>query len=158
MQKLILLILAALLITALLPAPARKNTSLKSQIYKIAALHDLNPKLLTAIVAQESSFNSQARKYEPKLKSSSLGLMQIIPKYYLNSKVCPDITAESDLLNPILNLDCGARILKGHITRYGAVKPALIAYNGGENCFKSASCITQGTIYAEKVLARTKKG
>jgi hypothetical protein len=156
---------ACLLCYAIPIAPSTHNNtnSLTSSIHTPTSIHQLIAKhakskaipiaLVTRIVKQESSFNPKAKRYEPSLRAHSLGLMQIMDNYWVNSKTCPFIKAPADLLDADLNLKCGTSILRSLLSKYPSTKDALIAYNGGENCFLSPKCLTQSSLYAEKILS-----
>ena len=68
--------------------------------------------------------------------------MQVIPKYHLEKLA--DHGGEARVLDPGVNIQVGARILKEYIDRAGDVESGLQWYNG------AANDPTRG--YAEKVL------
>jgi soluble lytic murein transglycosylase-like protein len=89
-------------------------------IRRTAARNDLDPALLTAVIKQESGFDSSAHS-----SAGAMGLMQLMPD-----------TAKSlgvkDAYDPVQNLEGGARMLRGLIDRYGGrLDLALAAYNAG---------------------------
>jgi soluble lytic murein transglycosylase-like protein len=72
--------------------------------------------------------------------------------YWVRSSTCPFIRHKNDLLDPMLNVSCGSSILASLLDIYPSTKDALIAYNGGQGCFKSKKCLAQASAYANKVL------
>lgn len=156
--------LTIILLLAILPATVAKNqksiatapsTNIEAKVTNYAKKYEIPSKLVHAIVYQESSYNPDAKRYEPKLKGYSRGLMQVMDTYFVNSKLCPNIKRASDLHNADKNLDCGLSILSNLLLVYPSTKDALIAYNGGHGCFKSKKCYSQASSYAEKILKKS---
>lgn len=149
-----LLIAATLYLWPNKPAPTIQNSkpnSISQAVKLYASKNDIPSGLILAIIKTESQFNPAAKRYEPKLKSHSLGLMQVMANYWVNSPTCPNIKHESDLLDPDKNIGCGSKILSNLLNQYASTHEALIAYNGGSGCFKSAKCLKSATQYALKV-------
>lgn len=98
----------------------------------------LDPLLILAVMAIESSFNPFAESH-----LGAQGLMQVIPKYH------QDILAEQDqehpLLDPVTNIEVGAKVLKESIRRAGNLKDGLQQYGGATD--------DRNAEYANKVLA-----
>lgn len=89
-------------------------------IQRAADRHDIDPKLITAVVHVESGFNAKA--ISPK---GARGLMQLMPATARELGVV-------DTLDPEQNLMGGTRYLKQLLTRYrGDQTLALAAYNWG---------------------------
>jgi len=90
----------------------------------------LDPFLVAALVAQESTF-------DPKIRSAAdaWGLMQILPstgrRYARTLKIRRFTTAR--LTDPETNVRIGTTYLAELVKRFGGVAPALAAYNAGEN-------------------------
>ena len=85
--------------------------------------HDLNPRLLAAVVGAESGF--RPRVISPK---GARGLMQLMPATAARFGVAP-----AELFDPARNLEAGARYLRWLLDRYGnRLHLALAAYNAGE--------------------------
>ncbi|MCR4375944.1 MAG: transglycosylase SLT domain-containing protein [Acidobacteria bacterium] len=99
-------------------------------IRKHAAAHKLDPFLVAALVAQESTF-------DPKIRSAAdaWGLMQILPstgrRYARTLKIRRFTTAS--LTSPEINVRIGTTYLSDLVKRFGGVAPALASYNAGEN-------------------------
>ena len=98
-------------------------------IEKYATTHGLDPYLMAALVAQESTFTAEIRS-----SASARGLMQIIPstgrRYALKLGIRPFTTAS--LLQPETNVRIGARYFKDLLDRFGGAHYALAGYNAGE--------------------------
>jgi len=88
-------------------------------VVKIACEFDLPARLLDAVIAQESGYNSRAVS-----PAGAMGMMQIMPG-----------TARSLGLafpwDPIANIRAGARYLRDQKYRFGRMDLALAAYNAG---------------------------
>lgn len=99
-------------------------------IQQHAAAHKLDPFLVAALVAQESTF-------DPKIRSAAdaWGLMQILPstgrRYARTLKIRRFTTAS--LTNPEINVRIGTTYFADLVKRFGGVAPALASYNAGEN-------------------------
>ena len=112
------------------PGIARPGTLLTSAFQGVwdemiagtANRHQVDPKLVRAIVRVESNFNPSA--VSPRGAS---GLMQLIPATARRFGV-------SNVFDPGANLDGGVRYLKYLMNLYGGdLKLSLAAYNAGEN-------------------------
>lgn len=106
--------------------------------YAAAEQVGLDPLLLLAVAAVESSFNPFAESV-----MGAKGLMQIIPKYHRQK--LEDLGGDEALFDPQANILLGARILKEYVHRTGTLEAGLQFYNGA---FFDASAQ-----YARKVLA-----
>jgi soluble lytic murein transglycosylase len=97
---------------------------------KYAATHDLDPYLLAAQVAQESTFQADVRS-----PANAYGLMQILPstgRRFARQMGIPGFSTAS-LTDPEINVRIGTRYLSDLIDMLGGVAPALAAYNAGEH-------------------------
>lgn len=83
-----------------------------------AAAHGVDPRLLAALVWQESAFLPDARS-----PAGAIGLAQLMPGTAADLGVDP--------YDPEQNLHGGARYLRAQLDRFGAVDLALAAYNAG---------------------------
>ncbi|MDX2436519.1 MAG: lytic transglycosylase domain-containing protein [Acidobacteriota bacterium] len=92
-----------------------------------AAEFGLDPWLVAGIARQESTFTAHA--VSPR---GAVGAMQLLPSTASGHAKALGIGATPDLRNAELNLRLGARELARLLRRFGAVEPALAAYNGGE--------------------------
>ena len=114
-------------------------------VERIAARYSLSPALLEALVWQESRWRHDA--VSPK---GALGLTQLMPATARELGVDP--------LDPVANLEGGARYLRSLLDRFdGDLVKALAAYNAGPGRVERANGIpaireTQG--YVAAILAR----
>jgi soluble lytic murein transglycosylase-like protein len=106
--------------------------------YLAAAQVGLDPLLLLAVAAVESSFNPLAESV-----MGAKGLMQIIPKYHREKLGAAG--GEAALFDPAASLLLGARILQEYVRRTGTLEAGLQFYNGA--FFDSSAQ------YARKVMA-----
>ncbi len=88
------------------------------EIQTAAQRNDLDPRLLAALVQQESGFRADAVSH-----AGARGLAQLMPGTAAALGVDPDV--------PSQNLEGGARYLREQLDRFGRVDLALAAYNAG---------------------------
>jgi soluble lytic murein transglycosylase len=99
-------------------------------ISRYAAARNLDPYLMAALIAQESTF-------QPDVKSSAgaWGLMQIEPgtgrRYAPSLNIRPFSTAR--LKQPDVNVRIGMAVFSDSLAKWGSVAPALAAYNAGDS-------------------------
>jgi soluble lytic murein transglycosylase-like protein len=98
-------------------------TSFVSIAYRAGERHSVDPVLILAVVAIESRFNPVAESVV-----GAKGLMQIIPKYHLDKLL--DHGGEEALLDPEVNIQVGAQILREYYRRLGDQEAALQRYAG----------------------------
>ncbi|MEM8932887.1 MAG: lytic transglycosylase domain-containing protein [Acidobacteriota bacterium] len=114
-------------------------------IRRTAARHGVDALLLAAVIEAESSFDPTA--LSPR---GAVGLMQVLPS-------TAGSTSEH-LLDPVLNVDHGARYLKQLLARYdGDLELALAAYNAGPTNVRRYGGVPpfrETRNYVEKVLDR----
>jgi len=99
-------------------------------IQREAKAHGLDPYLVAALIAQESTF-------DPKIRSGAdaWGLMQVLPstgRRIARQIRIPRFTTAT-LTNPELNLKIGTAYFAGLVKRFGGTYYALASYNAGEN-------------------------
>ncbi|MCD4750550.1 MAG: lytic transglycosylase domain-containing protein [Thermoanaerobaculales bacterium] len=91
----------------------------------------IEPWLLAGLARQESIFNAQARS-----PAGAVGLVQLMRTTARGHSIALGFGKSPDLRDPVVNLRLGARELAGLISTFGAVEPALAAYNAGESRVK----------------------
>lgn len=143
---------------------------LETVAHDIAVKHSLNPAVIKAMCAVESSWNTYAVRYEPKwkwtfniqifskkvstteetekvLQSCSWGLLQVMGTVARELGYTMDFPK---LCNPELGLTYGCLKLKQCITKHINLPDALAAYNAGK------PGTTAGIKYAYKVISQIK--
>ncbi len=99
-------------------------------IERYARQRDLDPFLVAALVAQESSFQADARSV-----ANARGLMQIMPatgrRLAQTERIARFTTAR--LVDPELNVRLGTRYFAGLVGSLGEVHLALASYNAGKS-------------------------
>ena len=88
--------------------------------------HDLQPELILAIIAVESSYQEKAVSH-----AGARGLMQIMPKAH--PEKIEAIGGVRALFNPKKNISTGTKILNEYLARTGNLNKALLRYNGSLN-------------------------
>lgn len=106
--------------------------------YQAGEESSVDPLLILAVIAIESSFNPAAESV-----LGAKGLMQVIAKFHME-KIAPHGNLEV-LVDPNANIRVGTQILREYLQRFGETKAALQMYGGGVNDPNAA--------YAQKVLA-----
>lgn len=100
-----------------------------SLLKRSAAAHGLDPYLVAALVAQESTFDPVVRS-----SANAIGLMQVLPstgaQFARKLGIRPFSAAR--LTEPEVNVRIGTDFLAGLITQFGAAHFALASYNAGE--------------------------
>lgn len=126
-----------------LPVP---DAQIAPVLLDAAQREGLEPKLLTAVIQQESAFRPCAIS-----QKGAQGLMQLMPDTSGRFGV-------KDPFDPKQNVDAGAKYLKELLTRYGGnLALALGAYNAGPNKVDEAGgipAIPETTSYVNEILGR----
>ncbi len=105
------------------PHPAAKGDIMK-WIGRYSKKHRLDPKLVYAVIEQESNFCKSA--VSPK---GAMGLMQIMPDTQTTLGL-------ADPFDPEANIEAGARFLRTMLNRFKDPRLALAAYNAGPETVK----------------------
>jgi soluble lytic murein transglycosylase len=99
-------------------------------IRKYAEAHKLDPYLMAALIAQESTFDAGVKS-----SANAWGLMQILPstgkEYARKLGITPFRTAR--LTEPEVNIRIGMAVFADLVTDLGDLSLALAAYNAGED-------------------------
>jgi soluble lytic murein transglycosylase len=97
-------------------------------IKKYSDAHELDPYLITALVAQESTFTTDVRS-----SANAVGLMQLIPGTARRYAAKLGIRYSSGILTQAeTNIRLGMRYFKDLMNRFGGAHFALASYNAGE--------------------------
>lgn len=86
----------------------------------------LDPLLLVAMMAIESSFNPKAESH-----MGAQGLMQVIPRWHMD-KIGEDAGVDA-LFDPVFNVQVGTLVLLEGLQRYGSLQAALQYYGGARS-------------------------
>ncbi len=106
--------------------------------YQAGSVWKVDPLLILAVMAVESRYNPVAES-----NMGAKGLMQVIPKFH--AEKLTEHGGEGALLDPHINIQVGAQILREYLRRFGETETALQMYAGA---FDEPS-----SSYAFKVLA-----
>src|SRR6185436_13297124 len=106
--------------------------------YQAGTVWKVDPLLILAVMAVESRYNPVAES-----NMGARGLMQVIPKFH--AEKLTEHGGEGALLDPHINIQVGAQILREYLRRFGETETALQMYAGA---FDEPS-----SSYAFKVLA-----
>jgi soluble lytic murein transglycosylase-like protein len=98
-------------------------TTFVSAAYRAGKQHSVDPVLILSVMAIESRYNPVAESVV-----GAKGLMQIIPKYHLEKLL--NHGGEEALLDPEVNIQVGAQILREYYRRLGDQEAALQRYAG----------------------------
>jgi soluble lytic murein transglycosylase-like protein len=110
--------------------------------YRAGDEHRVDPLLILAVMAIESRYNPVAESV-----MGARGLMQIIPRYHLE-KLEPH-GGEPVLLNPEVNIQVGAQILREYQRRFADTETALQMYAGA---LDEPTSRYANKVFAEKAL------
>ncbi|WP_241713266.1 lytic transglycosylase domain-containing protein [Sulfoacidibacillus ferrooxidans] len=119
-------------------------SSIMPLINQLSPRYGLDPKLVAAVVQQESGFSSTATS-----SSGAMGLMQLMPS-------TAKMLGVSNAYNPVSNLEGGMQYLSGLLNRYnGDTSLALAAYNAGPEAvdtYQGIPPFTQTENYVSSIL------
>ena len=91
--------------------------------FRAGSEHRVDPLLVLAVVAVESRFNPVAES-----AVGAKGLMQVLPKYHQDKLT--QHGGDAALLDPVLNIEIGTRILREYLQRAGDLESGLQMYGG----------------------------
>jgi hypothetical protein len=117
-------------------------------IWQTAGRHGVDPPLVKAVVAAESSFQPKAYRAEPHIKDASYGLMQTL---FATAKDMGYTGTPEGLYDPATSLEFGTRYLAKQLRRYnGQIPHAVAAYNSGTAYVRDGKFVNQA--YVDRVL------
>jgi soluble lytic murein transglycosylase-like protein len=116
------------------------SSAFVSTAYRAGLEHAVDPLLILAVMAIESRYNPVAES-----SMGAKGLMQIIPKYHQEKLL--EHGGEFALLDPEVNIQVGAQILREYLRRFGATEAALQMYGGAMD---EPTAQYSGKVLAEK--------
>jgi soluble lytic murein transglycosylase-like protein len=99
----------------------------------------IDPLLIIAIIGVESGFNPFSQSV-----FGAQGLMQVVPRFHQDK-----LPEEASFLDPVTNVQVGARVLKESIRRHGGLEEGLQQFGGAVG--------DAGRRYAGKVLAERQR-
>jgi len=99
----------------------------RTELTQASCTAGIEPWLLAGLARQESLFITTARS-----PAGAVGMLQLIPSTARKHLRTLRRRSPLDLTDPLLNLGLGAREVAALLTRFGALEPALAAYNAGE--------------------------
>lgn len=102
-----------------------QDPKIQQAVYRAVCRTGLDPKLVTAVIQQESGFQSNAVS-----PAGATGLMQVMPRTAELSRTLFYEKRTFDLFNPIDNVELGCVILMTNIECHG-LRVGLALYNGG---------------------------
>ena len=102
----------------------------------------LDPLLIVAVIGVESGFNPFSQSV-----FGAQGLMQVVPRFHLDK--LPEEADKSAFLDPVINVQVGARVLQESIRRSGGLENGLQQFGGAIN--------DPGRRYSIKVLAEKQR-
>ena len=108
--------------------------------YRAGEAYSVDPLLILAIMAIESRYNPVAES-----TVGAKGLMQVLPKYHLDKLL--DHGGEDALLEPEVNIQVGAQILREYQRRFRDDETALQVYAGA---FAEPSGAYSAKVFAER--------
>jgi soluble lytic murein transglycosylase-like protein len=96
---------------------------------------DVHVPLILSVILAESAFNPNAKRFEPAINQTSVGLMQILPT---TAKQMGFYGTEKDLTNPTNNLRYGIKYIAYQLNRYNRnLNKTVAAYNAGSALYNA---------------------
>lgn len=147
---------------------------------EVGTRYDIPPEILKALVQVESSGGSDTRvRVEKHIKDMSIGPAQVLTgtaawlckaglvrSVPVSVKLCEAYrSAQTDGLSPVwsamqdpvVSLELAAAYLRWQMDRYGAITPALAAYNAGSARYRGDGTFTNQD-YVDKIFKAISEG
>jgi len=123
-----------------------------STAYRAGREFKVDPLLILAVMAIESRYNPVAESV-----LGAKGLMQVIAKYH--PEKLADHGGERALLDPEINIQVGAQILREYLRRFGETETALQMYGGAfdEPSLQYSSKVLAERARLEQILQRSRR-
>ena len=125
--------------------PTSGDAKIDELIYRAGQQHGVDPRLLHAVVLQESRYKADAESY-----AGAQGLMQLMPAAAKRFKC-------DDRKDPQQNIEAGVKYLRWLLKRFdGNVSLALAGYNAGEGAvdkYEGIPPYEQTKTYVKKIVA-----
>lgn len=86
----------------------------------------LDPLLIIAVIGVESGFNPFSQSV-----FGAQGLMQVVPRFHKDK--LPEEADQAAFLDPVTNVQIGAKVLKESIRRFGGLEDGLQQFGGAVN-------------------------
>jgi len=86
----------------------------------------IDPLLIIAVIGVESGFNPFSQSV-----FGAQGLMQVVPRFHKDK--LPEEADLADFLDPVTNVQIGAKVLKESIRRFGGLEGGLQQFGGNVN-------------------------
>ncbi|WP_265947554.1 transglycosylase SLT domain-containing protein [Dechloromonas sp. A34] len=86
----------------------------------------LDPLLIIAVIGVESGFNPFSQSV-----FGAQGLMQVVPRFHKDK--LPEEADQAAFLDPVTNVQIGAKVLKESIRRFGGLEDGLQQFGGAMN-------------------------
>lgn len=120
--------------------------------FRAGGEHRVDPLLVLAVVAVESRFNPVAES-----ALGAKGLMQVLPKYHQDK--LSEHGGDIALLDPVLNIEIGTRILREYLRRAGDLESGLQMYGGAvdEPTAQYAGRVLSERARLDQLLARLRR-
>jgi hypothetical protein len=122
-------------------------------IWTAARARGLDPLLVKAVIAKESSFNAGAYRAEPRINDASRGLMQVL---YGTARDLGYTGVPDGLFDPAISIEYGTRYLARQQTRYQSssrkLTDMIAAYNAGTAFFDVNLGVYANQDYVNSVL------
>jgi soluble lytic murein transglycosylase-like protein len=115
-------------------------SAFEGAIQQAASTFGLDADLLRAMIWKESKGDPLAARFEPKIRDTSYGLMQVLLGTARSLGFSGSV---QDLLDPVRNIDVGAQYLRSRFDEYPDFRLAVASYNSGSPIFRDGQLINE---------------